>query len=239
MASQIEQYALENRGIAAQNGAGLDGGMRLKQHIWLVCAWISLSPAALAGSTSTPNSGRKVYQWVDSQGITHYGDQIPPEYASKEHRVISPDGITELEHTEAQRTPEQMAEDDQKKADAAQRASRDRNLLSSYASVQEIEHLRDQRLALVTDQIKVTGQFLDTLNKKMTGLRTASTRFKPYSQDPNAPPMTDQLAEDLVRVGSDIITQEENLREKRSEAATMSRQFESDIARFKELKGIH
>jgi hypothetical protein len=238
MASQIEQYALENPRIAAQNGAGLDGGMRLKQHIWLVCAWISLSPAALAGNTSTPNSGRRVYQWVDSQGITHYGDQIPPEYASQEHRVISPEGV-ELEHTDAQRTPEQMAEEEQKKVDASQRASRDRNLLSSYESVQEIEHLRDQRLALVTDQIKVTGQFLDTLNKKMTGLRAASTRFKPYSLDPNAPPMTDQLAEDLVRVGSDIITQEENLREKRSEAATMSRQFESDITRFKELKGIH
>jgi Domain of unknown function (DUF4124) len=237
MASQIEQYALENPGIAAQNGAGLDGGMRLKQHIWLVCAWITLSPAALAGNTSTAPT-RKVYQWVDSQGVTHYGDQIPPEYAAKEHRVISPDG-TELEHTDAQRSPEQMAEEEQKKLDASQRAIRDRNLLNSYTSVQEIEHLRDQRLTLVTDQIKVTGQFLDTLNKKMTGLRTASARFKPYSQDPKAPPMTDQLAEDLVRVGSDIITQEENLREKRSEAATMSRQFESDIARFKELKGIH
>jgi uncharacterized protein DUF4124 len=237
MASQIEQYALENPGIAAQNGAGLDGGMRLKQHIWLVCAWITLSPAALAGNTSTAPT-RKVYQWVDSQGVTHYGDQIPPEYAAKEHRIISPDG-TELEHTDAQKSPEQMAEEEQKKLDASQRAIRDRNLLNSYTSVQEIEHLRDQRLTLVTDQIKVTGQFLDTLNKKMTGLRTASARFKPYSQDPKAPPMTDQLAEDLVRVGSDIITQEENLREKRSEAATMSRQFESDIARFKELKGIH
>jgi len=179
-----------------------------------------------------------VYEWVDSQGVTHYGDQIPPEYASKEHRIISPDG-TELEHTDAQKSPEQMAEEEQKKLDASQRAIRDRNLLNSYTSVQEIEHLRDQRLTLVTDQIKVTGQFLDTLNKKMTGLRTASARFKPYSQDPKAPPMTDQLAEDLVRVGSDIITQEENLREKRSEAATMSRQFENDIARFKELKGIH
>lgn len=212
--------------------------MRLKQLTWLFCAWISLIPAALAGNTSTPNSGRKVYEWVDSQGITHYGDHIPPEFASQEHRIINPEGV-ELEHTDAQRTPEQIAEDEQKRADAVQRASRDRNLLSSYASVQEIEHLRDQRLALVTDQIKVTGQFLDTLNRKMTGLRTASSRFKPYSLDPNAPPMTDQLAEDLVRVGGDITTQEENLREKRSEAATMSRQFESDIARFKELKGIH
>ena len=43
----------------------------------------------------------------------------------------------------------------------------------------------------------------------------------------------------MVHVGNDIHTQEENLREKRSEEATMSKQFESDIARFKELKGIH
>jgi hypothetical protein len=212
--------------------------MRLKQLTWVIFASISLAAAALAGTTSTPGSDRKVYVWVDEQGITHYGDRIPPEYASQEHRVINGQGV-EVEHTDAQKTAAQLADEDQKKVDATQRANRDRNLLNSYASVQEIEHLRDQRLALLSDQIKVTGQFLDTLNKKMTGLRATSTRFKPYSLDPNAPPMTDQLAEDLVRVGSDIITQEENLREKRAEEATMSRQFESDIARFKELKGIH
>jgi hypothetical protein len=210
----------------------------LKRLTWIICSCLSLSAAALAGNTSTTGSDRKVYEWVDENGLTHYGDRIPPEYASKEHRVISGRGV-ELEHTDAQKTPEQMADDDRKKDEAAQRADRDRNLLSSYATVQEIEHLRDQRLALVSDQIKVTGQFLDTLNRKMSGLRVASAGFKPYSPDPKAPPMTDQLAEDLVRVGSDILTQEGNLREKRSEAAAMSRQFDSDIARFKELKGIH
>jgi hypothetical protein len=212
--------------------------MRLKQLTWVIFASISLAAAALAGNTSTPGSDKRFYEWVDEQGVKHYGDRIPPEYASQEHRVINGQGV-EVEHTDAQKTAAQLADEDQKKVDAAQRANRDRNLLNSYASVQEIEHLRDQRLALLSDQIKVTGQFLDTLNKKMTGLRATSTRFKPYSLDPNAPPMTDQLAEDLVRVGSDIITQEENLREKRAEEATMSRQFDSDIARFKELKGIH
>ena len=212
--------------------------MRLKRLTWLICASMALASTSLAGNSSTPGSDRRVFEWQDEHGVTHYGDRIPPEYASQEHRVINGQGI-EIEHTDAQKTPEQMAEEEQKRADATQRASRDRNLLASYASVQEIEHLRDQRIALLSDQIKVTGQFLDTLNRKMTGLRVASTRFKPYSMDPNAPPMSDQLAEDLVRVGSDIITQEENLREKHSEETAMSRQFESDIARFKELKGIH
>ena len=211
--------------------------MRLKQLIWLLCVGLSLA-AAPAGSASSSGSDRKVYEWQDEQGVTHYGDRIPPEYATQEHRVINGHGI-EIEHTDAQKTPDQVADEDQKRADAAQRASRDKNLLASYVSVQEIEHLRDQRIALLSDQIKVTGQFLDTLNKKMTGPRGASARFKPYSSDPNAPPMSDQLAEDLVRVGSDIITQEENLREKHSEETAMSRQFDSDISRFKELKGIH
>lgn len=214
------------------------GGRRLKQLSWLICAWMSLAAVALAGNSPSSVPGRKVYQWVDEQGITHYGDQIPPEYASQEHKVFNGQGI-EIDHTEAQKTPEQQSEEEQKRTDALQRAARDHNLLNSYVSVQEIEHLRDQRLALLTDQIKVTGQFLDTLNKKMSGLRVTSSRFKPYSLDPNAPVMSDQLADDLVRVNGDILTQQENLREKHAEAAALSKQFESDIARFKELKGIH
>jgi uncharacterized small protein (DUF1192 family) len=214
-------------------------GLVLKQRIWIVLsAVLAASGALAANNSSSTSSGRRVYSWVDEQGVTHYGDQIPPEYAAQEHRVIDGHG-NEVEHTPAQRTPEQVAEDDQKKLDATQRANRDHNLLSTYVSVQEIEHLRDQRIALLTDQIKVTGQFLEILNGKMNKLKVSSTRYRPYSSDPNAPQMSDQLAEDLVRLGSDIHTQEENLREKRTEEAIMSKQFESDIARFKELKGIH
>ena len=61
--------------------------------------------------------------------------------------------------------------------------------------------------------------------------------FKPYSNDPNAPPMPDQVAEDLVRVGNDIRTQEQNLHEKRSEEATMRKQFDSDIATLQRVEG--
>ena len=46
------------------------------------------------------------------------------------------------------------------------------------------------------------------------------------------------MAEDLVRLSTDMRTQEQNLKQKRSEEAAMSIQFESDIDRFKELKHI-
>jgi Domain of unknown function (DUF4124) len=208
--------------------------MRLKNVASILCAVTLLaSPAFVAGA-----AGRTLYKWVDEQGVTHYGDHIPPEYAAQEQHLINSQGV-EIDHLEAQRTPEQLAAEDQKKLDAEQSKNRDRNLLNTYASVQEIERLRDQRVALLTDQIKVTSQFLEVLNGKLKKLRLTSMHFKPYSNDPKAPAMPDQIAEDLVRVGNDIHTQEQNLHEKRAEEATMSKQFESDIARFKELKGIH
>jgi len=209
----------------------------LKNLAWAICVGVLLASFGAVAADGQTN-GRKVYEWVDEHGLRHYGDHIPPEYAAQEQHIVNSQGI-EVQRLEAQKTPEQLAAESQKKLEAAQRESRDRNLLNTYVSVQEIERLRDQRLALVQDQIKVTNQFLETLDARLRKLRANGMNFKPYSDDPKAPPMSDQMTEDLVHVGNDMRTQQQNLQQKRSEEATMSKQFESDIARFKELKGIH
>jgi hypothetical protein len=212
--------------------------MRLKNAAWsALCAVILLASPGFAAGAS-PSNGRTLYKWVDEQGVTHYGDHIPPEYAAQEKQVINSQGVV-INRLEAQKSPEALAAEEQKRSEAEQNRNRDRNLLNTYGSVQEIERLRDQRVTLLTDQIKVTSQFLEVLNGRLKKLRVSSMRFKPYSSEPNAPAMPDQIAEDLVRVGNDMRTQEQNLREKRNEETAMSKQFASDIARFKELKGIH
>ena len=212
----------------------------MKNVAWILClcallAWGFAQGAPTAQRPS--NNGRVLYKWVDKDGVTHYGDHVPPEYATQEQHVLNSEGY-EIRRQEAQKTAEQAAAEDQKKLDAEQRQIRDKNLLSTYASVQEIERLRDQRLTLLADQIKVTNQFLDTLNGRMKKMRVDSQRYKPYSSDPKAPSMPDQMAEDLVRLTTDVRTQQQNLKQKRSEESTMSIQFESDIDRFKELKHI-
>ena len=198
------------------------------------CATATAAPSK--GSNPSDN-GRVLYKWVDKDGVTHYGDHVPPEYASQEQHILNSRGY-EIRHLDAQKSADQAAAEEQTKVDAQQRQLRDKNLLSTYASVQEIERLRDQRLTLLADQVKVTNQFLDTLNGRMKKMRADTMRYRPYSSDPKAPPMPDQMAEDLVRLSADVRTQEQNLKQKRSEEATMSIQFESDIDRFKELKHI-
>jgi Domain of unknown function (DUF4124) len=210
----------------------------LKNVAWILCL-CALSPGLAVGAAPTPKAsdGRVLYKWVDKEGVTHYGDHVPPEYSSQEQHILNSQGY-EIRHLDAQKPADQAAAEEKTKLDAEQRQLRDKNLLSTYASVQEIERLRDQRLTLVADQIKVTNQFLETLNGRMKKMRADSVRFRPYSADPKAPSMPDQMAEDLVRLTSDMRTQEQNLKQKHSEESSMSIQFESDIDRFKELKHI-
>ena len=211
----------------------------MKNVAWMLCGCALLAFGAAHGAppSGPANNGRVLYKWVDANGVTHYGDHVPPEYASQEQHVLNSRGY-EIDHLDAQKTAEQVAAEERRKLDAQQSQTRDHNLLSTFASVQEIERLRDQRVQLVADQIKVTNSFLDTLNGRMKKMRADTLRYRPYSSDPKAPPMPDQMAEDLVRLTTDMRTQQQNLQQKRAEESSMSIQFESDIDRFKELKHI-
>lgn len=236
MASQSEDYALENPRAAAHNGAEVEGGLFVRNVAWIVTPIFLIAAAGWAFADT--NSGRRLYKWVDAQGISHYGDHIPPEYANQEHEEFNSKGVP-VAHQDAQKTPEQIEIEDQKKRAAEDLKNRDKNLLITYVSVQEIERLRDQRLALLADQMRVTSQFLDILNGRLHTLEKTTMTYRPYSTDPQASQMPDQVAEDLVHMANDIHTQEQNLIEKQHEDATMRAQFESDISRFKELKGSH
>jgi hypothetical protein len=236
MASQTEDYALEKPRAAAHNGAQGEGGLFVKNVAWIVAPILLIAAAGWASADNS--SGRRLYKWVDEKGMSHYGDRIPPEYANQEHEVFNSKGV-QVDHLEAQKSAEQVAIEDQKKQAAEELKNRDKNLLIAYVSVQEIERLRDQRLALLADQMRVTSQFLDILNGRLRTLEKTTMTYRPYSTDPQAAQMPDQVAEDLVHMANDIRTQQQNLIEKQHEDATMRAQFESDISRFKELKGSH
>jgi Domain of unknown function (DUF4124) len=198
-----------------------------------------LLPCVLAMAATQPGgSARKVYKWTDEKGQVHYGDQVPAQYSNQERHVMNAQGI-EVDKLDAQKSAEQIAAEEKRIRESNAQRDRDRNLLNTYVSVQEIERLRDNRLSLVSDQIKVTNQFLDQLNIRLRKLQSDSMRFKPYNTDANAAPQPAGLVDDLVRTGNDIRTQKMNLQQKRGEEKTMRDEFTSDIERFKILKGVH
>ena len=58
-----------------------------------LCILSLCSLVAFSGAAGAAGNGRTLYKWVDDQGVTHYGDRIPPEYAGQEQHIINAQGI--------------------------------------------------------------------------------------------------------------------------------------------------
>ena len=202
----------------------------------LVALSTALGPAlpSAAASGATSSSPSQTYRWIDDKGEIHYGDSVPPEYAGRERSVLNGQGV-EVGHVDAPKTPAQLAAQAQAEELARQNAQRDQTLLSTYVSVKDIEALRDERLAQIDGQLQATSTYMESLASRLGALQERAQQFKPYSSDPNARRMPDELAEDLVRTANELHTQRKGLEAKHQEQTDMRAQFESDIQRFREL----
>ena len=185
-------------------------------------------PAAATTSTAT------TYKWVDEQGVVHYGDSIPPQYAEKEHQLLNKQGV-EVGHTEAQKTPEQLAIDAREHDALVKQQQHDSFLLATYTSVKDIESLRDVRLDQLQGQRIAAEQYVENLHSRLVALQARVKHFRPYNVRPDAHRMPDDLAEDLVHTLNEMRTQSNALTVKNQEVATLKEQFEMDINRYREL----
>jgi len=201
--------------------------------------------AILIASSSLSAESLRAYRWVDSEGVTHYGDRVPPEYAGTKLSVLNEQGV-QVNSIDGTKSPEQLAEEERERQIRAEQIRkrdeallRDRVLLSTYLSVDEIEALRDRRMELVEGQMRVIQIYLDNLREKLIKLERESQRFSPYSSDPNARPIDEKLARELSDTLDSIMLYEKNLAKTRREHNTLQAKFASDITRFEDLHSLN
>jgi hypothetical protein len=201
----------------------------------MLAAFVGLLPVAAgaAGSTST-NKGAVTYKWTDEQGVVHYGDSIPPQYAQQERSVLNSRGV-EVRKLDAQKTPEQLAAEERTQQDVLHQKQHDAFLLNTYTSVKDIEALRDLRLDQMSGQKVAAEQYVDSLHSRLSALQQRARFFKPYSARPDAHRMPDDVAEDLVHTLNELHTQSNALSQKNEDEVTLKAQFQVDMERYREL----
>jgi Domain of unknown function (DUF4124) len=198
----------------------------------LACAALVSAGANAAGT------GRAVYRWVDDQGVVHYGDAIPPQYAQKERAVLNGRGIV-INRLEAQKSAPQLAAEVHEQQEVAKQKQHDSFLMSTYTSVKDIESLRDERLGQLKGQRVAAELYVENLRSRLTALQSRALTFKPYNARPDARRMPDDLAEDLVRTLNEMRTQSNTLTAKSEEETALKAQFQADIERYQELHIAH
>lgn len=201
----------------------------------------SLLLLCLAAASAAAQQGQKLYRWVDDDGVVHFGDSVPAEYAEVERQVVNEHGIT-VDVLQGKRSAEDMAEEqrlaEMKKQIELQRRA-DQALLATYLSVDEIIMHRDRRVELFQAQARVTELYLKNLQRRMESLRKDAAQYQPYSEDPNAPMIDQDLADELAATREAIERHEENLQRFHDDERNIVARFDGDIDRFRELKGLN
>ena len=181
------------------------------------------------------------FRCKDRDGQTHYSDSMPDACVGQDTEVLNENGmqlrVIEGDVTKQRRLVREVEEAKLRK-EKDQRALRDRTLIETYLTVEDIERLRDQRLEQLEAQVRVTEQNITNLRDRQTRLQAQVARFKPYSDSPNAPPLPEPLATEMVNTVNGLRVYQESLTANRKEQQALTEQFESDIKRFKELKGL-
>jgi hypothetical protein len=205
----------------------------------LLLAAAGASTGAQAAPTNNPSSSKHggiAYRWVDEQGVVHYGDNIPPQYASQERTVLNADGV-EVSHVDAQKSPEQAAAAERARADVLKQRQHDSFLVSTYTSVKDIEALRDQRLEQLQGQRAAAAQYVESLRARLGTLQMRALAYEPYSSTGRR--MPDDVAENLVRTLNELRQQSGALAATSEQEKALHELFDTDIQRYRELHTIH
>lgn len=194
---------------------------------WTIAVALACLPAltlmghSLAEEPAKP--GKKINKWVDDKGMTHYGDVIPSQYSNK-NSVINSQGMViqrnDPKTYKAELTPEEI-----------EMARRDRALLASFTTEQEIDLARDRHLQM--DDITIQGlqQRRQTAVKQLETNQKFAAGFLQRKK-----PVPPDVSQDIKDNQAEIGRIDAQIKQQNDTIAATRKRFDNDKKRFIELK---
>lgn len=186
----------------------------------------------------TASAEARVKCWTNNEGVRECGNSVPPEYAQKEYRVLSKDGVvlekqkrakTEAEVQEEERLVREKAEQERL---AREQAERDRVLQETFASEDDLKMALHGKLSAITSQIKLRESHIGKLKSNLNELVATAGDMERRSEKPNA-----KVLQDIANVSRQIQESESFIKAQNAEQESLKRKFAADLKRLRELRG--
>lgn len=206
--------------------------MKQRNHFIALATSLALTLAVLPAYGAS--DAKSSYSWIDKDGVRHFGDTVPPEYASQARSELNAQGVALREYPR-QLTPAEAAEAQKVAQERERRRQRDNYLRNTYTKVSDIEQLRDERLALIDAQMEIARGSVASVDERLATALKRLGNYRPYSSAPNAPRVPDRMAEELVRALSERRSMQATLASREKEKTELRNEFDADIARYLEL----
>lgn len=191
-----------------------------------------LSAAALCAAVSL-SAEAKLYKWVDSNGTTHYGETIPPEYADRDAVKLDKGRIQQREDQKKKSVQKQVVRDPAVEKDRIEAERRDNALLNTYSSEKEIDLALNRNLLQVEARIDSYSTLLKSAQENMSNLQQEQEHI--LKQNRKIPK---SLEEDLNEAQQRIDKFQNDLNHSRQELEAVKARYAADKARYRELKGL-
>ncbi|NOT65733.1 MAG: DUF4124 domain-containing protein [Methylotenera sp.] len=172
-------------------------------------------------------SAGKIVKWKDDQGVTHYGDRVPTQYANRESSELNKQGVMVKQHKPA--NPQAQAFDIAK----VEQDKKDKALLNTFTNAEEIDLARDRNLQL--DLVAVEGL---QVQKKTSLKRLATSQSYADSLAKKKKPVPADLNAEIKANQAEVDKQEQQISERKAIMEKTRKRFDDDKARFIMLKNI-
>lgn len=167
----------------------------------------------------------KIVKWVDEKGVTHYGDQLPTHYVGLSNSEISQRGILLKKNkpinTKAEQITQEKREQDKK----------DKALLDSYTTLQEIDLARDRNLQLDLATMQNLTQQKQTIESR--GSISKKTNDNLIKQKK---PLPANLSTELISYKTELAKVDGQIADRKASMDQTKKRYAAEKARFIVLK---
>jgi hypothetical protein len=177
-----------------------------------------------------------LYRWVDENGSVHYSDKVPAEQTKQGHQVLDREGRI-VNKIAPEKTREELLLEKQEEAKRQEEErrlqlirERDQMLLSTFVSVDDIDRVRDDRMAVLDSLIRLNEIKGDKL---LSQLKEAEEKRVEYLKRGDELP--EQLDKNIIELRTQVRNNQDlTLRHERRKQL-IKEKFDLDKKRFLEL----
>lgn len=181
----------------------------------------------------------KLYKWVDEEGNTHYSDKVPPQHVTQQHSTLNQRGMT-IETTGAAKTPEEIAREQELEKLRAEQArileeqqAKDRALLRTFRTEDDLAMARDGKLAAFDQQIRVSHDNIKRLKQNLANKQANAANLERQGKK-----VDKKFLDEIDSYRQQIESSYAGIVRKEHDREYLRQRFDADLKRFRELRPV-
>ena len=196
----------------------------------ILLSYLASVPAVMAGSIKC---------WTNTDGVRECGYSVPPEYSQQRIDILNERGI-KVDVKEAAKTKEQLKEDarlaiikqEELKREEAARL-RDTILLNSFTTERDIKISYDDKIEVVNGIVEINNSGTRSLQQKLQAVEKKAANYERAGET-----TPEDVLNQINNLKRQLKDNDKFIAQKEGEIKVLKQNYEADLKRFRELKGI-